>query len=222
VWTVGRKGGFLTATVSDLPIQPQKVVYISKIFFWLFQRQDLGFSSTIRPFWLSFTIQIQFSGFNYSKRYTLYYINRLLLFGCSFGFYYSNGFSNYYKKVYPISAPGFRLLQFGRSSLAFTIESNFGFKFTIQKRTPYIGFTYTAQKDVYISKKIFWLLLFKFFFGFHIMFFFFCGRRGGRRISNRYCLGFTYSAQKVVYIGKKFFLAYQRQDFGFIYSAFFK
>jgi len=48
---VGRKGGFLTATVSDLPIQPQKVVFISNNFFFLFfSARILAF--TIRPFWL--------------------------------------------------------------------------------------------------------------------------------------------------------------------------
>jgi hypothetical protein len=60
---VGKKEGFLTGTVSDLPIQPQKVDYISKNFFLAF---------TAPGFWL-----LLFGHFGF------YYSN--------FGFYYSNG-----------------------------------------------------------------------------------------------------------------------------------
>ncbi len=52
---VGRKGGFLTATVSDLPMQPKSRLYQQKFFFWLLQRQDFGFYYSAV---LAFTIQI--------------------------------------------------------------------------------------------------------------------------------------------------------------------
>ena len=44
------KGGFLTATVSDLPNSPKKSFLSAKIFFGFYYSRILAF--TIRPFWL--------------------------------------------------------------------------------------------------------------------------------------------------------------------------
>ena len=72
------KGGFLTATVSDLPIQPQKVVFISKIFFWLLLFQDFGFYySAVLAFTIQKVIPLGLVFFLYYERFLAFSIQIL-------------------------------------------------------------------------------------------------------------------------------------------------